>query len=280
MEAEQTIINTKGKLWKHQLLRRIAYSKDFPTRLRLFNILRRSFGLDLLLFETPSGLKLLLDVNDWVQHQIYFFGSYEAQSLTLFKNLAKNASVVFDIGSHVGQYALECAQADADQTKKIYAIEVNPKTFTYLLNNLQMNKFRHVVPVLGAVAGTPGLLNIAIPEYWNMGNTQIAENNDGFNNYLAASFTVADLLEKYSLQHIDLVKIDVEGHEIYVLGSLFSAGIFPTDIILEFIPDVFAQCDDLVELLLKHNYSLSDVTGQPYVKGKALPEQNLWAHKI
>src|ERR1700756_1422172 len=131
MEAEQTIINTKGKLWKHQLLRRIAYSKDFPARLRLFNILRRSFGLDLLLFETPSGLKLLLDVNDWVQHQIYFFGSYEAQSLTLFKNLAKNASVVFDIGSHVGQYALECAQADADQTKNIYAIEVNPKTFTY-----------------------------------------------------------------------------------------------------------------------------------------------------
>ena len=280
MEAEQTIINTKGKLWKHQLLRRIAYSKDFPTRLRLFNILRKSFGLDLLLFGTPSGLKLLLNVDDWVQHQIYFFGSYEAQSLTLFKSLAKNAEVVFDIGSHVGQYALECAQADADQTKKIYAIEVNPKTFTYLLNNIQLNRFRHVIPVLGAVAGSPGLLNIAIPEYWNMGNTQIAENNNGFNNYLAASFTMSDLLNKYHLDHIGVVKIDVEGHEIYVLGSLFSAGIFPSDIIMEFIPEAFAQCDDLVELLLKHNYSLSDVTGQVYVKGRPLPEQNLWAHKL
>src|ERR1700753_882554 len=112
MGPEQTIINTKGKLWKHELLRRIAYSKDFPTRLRLFHMVRRFFGLDLLLFKTPSGLQLLLDIDDWVQHQIYFFGSYEAQSLNLFKELAKKASIVFDIGSHIGQYALECARGD------------------------------------------------------------------------------------------------------------------------------------------------------------------------
>src|SRR5262249_11882780 len=147
---------------KHRVLSRIAHSKEFPSRLRLFNLAKKIFTLDLLLSETPSGLKLLLDITDWVQYQIYFYGNYEGKSVTLFKDLSKNASVVFDIGAHVGQYALECAQDDKEQTKQIFALEVNPKTFAYLLNNIQLNKFKNVTPVLGAVGTSPDIYNISI----------------------------------------------------------------------------------------------------------------------
>jgi tRNA G37 N-methylase Trm5 len=142
-------------------------------------------------FTTPSGLKLLLDVTDWVQSQIYFFGNYEAKSVALFKKLSVDAAVIFDIVSHIGQYALECAREDIAMSKQIFAIEVNPKTFTYLLNNIQINKFSNVKPFLGAIASSPVILNINIPAYWNMGNTQINEHDgiNGFDNYLAASFT-------------------------------------------------------------------------------------------
>jgi FkbM family methyltransferase len=282
MNPEIRIINTKGKNWKHQLLYRIAISKEFPTRLRLFNLLRKSLGLDLLLFKTPSGLNLLLDIADWVQYQIYFYGNYEAKSVALFKELSKNASVIFDIGAHIGQYALECAQDDKEQTKQIFALEVNPKTFTYLLNNIQLNKFKQVTPVLGAVSAAHDIYNISIPAYWNMGNTQIAKEGDdiGFDNYLAASFSISELLKKYSLQHIDLIKIDIEGHELGVFKSLFAENIYPSNIILEFIPDVFDQSSELIKLFLEHNYILKDINGGLYTNQMAVPEQNLWAQKI
>jgi FkbM family methyltransferase len=281
MDLAKRIINTKGSIWKHRLLNWIAKHNEFPTRLRLFNLIKKLFGLDLLLFRTPSGLNLLLDISDWVQYQIYFFGNYEVESLNLFKKLSQNASVIFDIGAHVGQYALECANADTLQAKQIFAIEVNPKTFTYLLNNIQINEFTGVTPVLGAVSANYDILNINIPAYWNMGNTQINENENvqGFNNYLVASFSILSLIKKYNLKHIDLVKIDVEGHELNVLKDLFAEGVYPSNIILEFIPDAFSQCPDLIKLLQNQKYILKNINGNLYNGETSLPEQNLWAQK-
>jgi FkbM family methyltransferase len=280
MISDQQIIKTKGKLWKHQLLSAIIRSKDFPTRLRIYTLIRKFWGLDLLLYRTPSGLNLLLDVNDWVQSQIYYHGNYEIESLKLFKELSKNATVVFDIGSHIGQYALECAQEDKHRAKQIFAIEVNPKTFTYLLNNIQLNNFSQVTSVLGAVSETEAVVNINIPAYWNMGNTQIGENDKGLNNYLAASFNILSLLKNQNIGHIDLVKIDVEGHEFAVLNSLFTSKIYPANILFEFIPDFFSQSLAVLALLYQHNYILKDVNGNLYEEQKTLPDRNLWAQKI
>ena len=282
MEVEKRIINTKGSIWKHQLLNWIGSHKEFPARLRLFGLMKELFGIDLLLYKTPSGLTLLLDISDWVQSQIYFFGNYEKESLNLFKKLAQNASVIFDAGTHIGQYALECAYDDGTQTKRIFAIEVNPKTFTYLLNNIQLNKFKNVTPVLGAIAANHEILNINIPAYWNMGNTQITQIEDtpGFNNYLVASFSILDILKPNGLKRIDLLKIDIEGNELIVLEDLFTEGIYPTNIILEFIPSAFSQCASLLALLQKNEYILKDVRGDLYDEQKELFEQNLWAQKL
>jgi len=281
MTEESTIIRIPGANWKHNVLNRLAHFGEFPTRLRLFNIARKFWGMDILKFKTASGLQLWLDVTDWVQYQIYFFGVYESKSVALFKTLAVNASVVFDIGSHIGQYSLECAYADVTQSKQIFAIEVNPKTFTYLLNNIQLNKFSNVKPVLGAISSKPDILNINIPAYWNMGNTQIneANENNGFDNYLAASFSIISLLKKYDLQFIDLVKIDVEGYEFDVLNSLFEQNIFPMNIIFEYIPDVFTQSLALIALLKTKGYIIKDIEGNNYGGEKEVPEQNLWAYK-
>jgi FkbM family methyltransferase len=280
MESKNNIIKISGANWKHSLLSKLGRSKEFP--LRLFYFACNFWKLGLLKTTTPSGLKLLLDITDWVQSQIYFYGNYEGGSVALFKNLSANASVVFDIGSHIGQYALECAQADKEGSKKIFAIEVNPKTFCYLLNNIQINGFTNLKAVLGAVSSRPGILNINIPAYWNMGNTQVNETDTekGFDDYLAASFTIASLLEKYKLKHIDLVKIDVEGHEYDVLNSLFEHNIEPGNIIFEYIPEAFVQAEYLLNLLIDKGYVITDINGNSYSGQKELPEQNLWAHKV
>lgn len=282
MDIQKNIINVPGSDWQQNVLSKLAVSKEFPSRLRIINYLRKLWGLDLLKFSTPSGLKLLLDVTDWVQSQIYYFGNYEVKSIALVKTLTKNASVIFDIGSHIGQYALECAQSDTSIAKKIFAIEVNPKTFSYLLNNIQLNQFTNVKAVLGAVTQGSGIVNINIPAYWNMGNTQInADAEDtGFDNYLAASFNIISLLNRYHLKHIDLIKIDVEGHEADVMNSLFQEGIFPSNIIFEYIPGIFERSSEMLALFEHNGYVIKDIDGNIYQGQAKVSEQNLWAQKI
>jgi FkbM family methyltransferase len=280
MNNKPTIIAAKGKLWQHNLLSKIIRTNDFPARLRLFHTLKKLLGVELLMFKTPSGLQLLLDINDWVQSQIYYHGNYEPQSVALFKSLSLQSAVVFDIGSHIGQYALECAIDDELKTKKIFAVEVNPKTFTYLLNNIQLNNFTQVCPVLGAISSKKDIVNINIPEYWNMGNTQINEAVVGLDNYYAASFSISDLIKQHKITAIDLVKLDIEGQEFDVLNDLIQAGIKPLNILFEHIPEAFSKSKHVIELLLKEGYVLKDVAGNEYKDGMGLIDHNVWARLI
>jgi FkbM family methyltransferase len=279
MNDGSTIISTNGKLWQHNLLFKIIKTNDFPTRLRLFHIIKKLFKLELLSFKTPSGLQLLLDINDWVQSQIYYHGNYERDSVALFKKLSLQSSVIFDIGSHIGQYALECAVDDPLKDKKIFAIEVNPKTFALLLNNIQLNNFTQVKPILGAISSKKDLVNINIPAYWNMGNTQISETIDGLNNYYAASFSILDLVKQHNITAIDLVKLDIEGQEFDVLNDLMQAGIKPLNILFEHIPEAFSKSKQVIDLLLKEGYLLKDVAGNEYKDDVDLIDQNVWAQK-
>jgi FkbM family methyltransferase len=282
MDTQKNIVLPPGKTWQQNILNNIVRRREFPGRLRIINILRKFWNIHLLKRTTPSGLKLLLDLTDWVQSQIYFFGNYEAKSVALFKKLSASADVIFDIGAHIGQYALECAQVDAGMTKIIFAIEVNPKTFTYLLNNIQLNQFTNIKAVLGAVTSKPGVVNINIPAYWNMGNTQVnqAMEDHGFDNFLASSFDVGYLLDKYQINKIDLVKIDVEGLEAEIMKCVFDKGFYPTNVIFEYIPETFSASASLIGLFEKNGYLIKDIEGNIFQGQKNIPEQNLWAQRL
>lgn len=279
MIPKQTILTARGRNWQHRLLMSLVKRKDFPTRLRILHFLRRAFNLGLLKYETPSGLQLLLDFDDYVQAQIYYNGNYEPLSVSVFKKLAKDAHVIMDLGAHIGQYALECAQDDIEKSKRILAVEVNPKTFTYLMNNIQLNSFSQVVPVLGALSNGGGLVNIDIPAYWNMGNTQIAKDEVGTNNYVSASLTIKEMADKYQLKAVDLVKLDVEGHEMTILEGFFDCGLRPLHIMFEFIPDIFQEAMAVVDLLRSKGYEITDVMGGAFKVGNHVIEQNLIAKR-
>jgi FkbM family methyltransferase len=250
--------------------------------LRIFYILKKLLGIDYVLKIDSSGLKLLIDITDWVQYQIYFYGNYERQSVSLFKNLAVNSKVVFDIGSHIGQYALECALEDRDKEKSIFAIEANPKTFTYLLNNIQLNSFTQVYPILGAVTPNHEIATIEFPNYWNLGNTQLSKQTKkrDLNSYLISTFNIKTILKLYKIKEIDLMKIDIEGYEYGFFKDLFNDKIYPKNILFECVPSIFPDALRLKELLVENQYLIKDILGNTYIDGVKILEENLWATKI
>jgi FkbM family methyltransferase len=275
---KETFITAKGAKWKHLVLNRIARSREFPMRLRIFNILKFLFNIDLVKTKTRAGVELLLDISDWVQYQIYFYGNYENKSVELFKEFSIDAECILDIGSNICQYALECAQQDTSQNKKIYAIEANPKTFTYLLNNIQLNNFKQVKAVLGAISDQHYLVDFYIPSYRNLGNTQINKLKTTVNNsYLIATYTLNSLIDSEQIVKIDLMKIDIEGHEFVVFQHLFEQQIFPKKILFEYIPEVFQDINLCIELLKVNNYVIYTIEKVIFHGQSTVPEQNLFA---
>lgn len=275
---KETIIPSKGSKWKHTILNKIAKSREFPMRLRIFHMLKSWLNIDFLRSKSASGVSLLLDISDWVQYQIYFYGLYEDQSLKLFKSLAQDAEYILDVGAHVGQYALEAAHDDISKSKQIFAIEANPKTFTYLLNNIQLNDFSQVKAVLGAISNQNQIVSINIPSYGNLGNTQILRTGANKDiNYYIATYAIGLLLESQKIPRIDLMKIDIEGHEYPFFQSMFEEKIFPKKIIFEYIPTVFQDINLCVELLKVNGYSIFTIDNEPFIGQPNVPEQNLFA---
>lgn len=57
--------------------------------------------------------------------------------------IAKKNEVVVDMFAGIGYFSLPLAK----KVKKVYAIEINPVSFHYLLENIKLNKIKNIIPI-------------------------------------------------------------------------------------------------------------------------------------
>lgn len=67
--------------------------------------------------------------------------------------------------------------------------------------------------------------------------------------------TAAQLLQEHSVRHIDLLQIDVEGHEYEIFRGFIDAGMFPTVVNLEFLHLTPDERIATQRLLVEHGYT-------------------------
>jgi len=126
-------------------------------------------------------------------------------------------AVVFDVGANIGFYTLQIARSLTKGT--IYAFEPNPDAYSKLVKNVEANRVRNIHLFPFAVGSTPGRVWLERAERTGLG--KVAESFSG----MAASqvevemVTLDGMVEKHSITRIDLMKIDVEGHEEAVLAG-------------------------------------------------------------
>jgi FkbM family methyltransferase len=120
---------------------------------------------------------------------------------------------MIDVGAHIGFVSLLIAKCYQDRT--IYAFEGSSSTCSSLTGNLELNKIRNVEAHNLAVTDHEGLENFnAHPRY--RATNSIALESDLY--IVSTPCTTIDCFaERYHLQQIALLKIDVEGYEHLVL---------------------------------------------------------------
>ncbi len=118
--------------------------------------LKSLLRIENVIFRTSSDVIMRLNPSVLVQYQILKEGAYEAASLDLVSRLLRNAKCFVDVGGHVGQYELTAARV-MGRNGAVIVVEPNPRTFTYLLRNIELNGFENTAAIwaqLLTVAGS------------------------------------------------------------------------------------------------------------------------------
>lgn len=143
-------------------------------------------------------------------------GYFERGSEMLFRKLAKPTDTVIDIGANLGIYTLHAASLGC----KVVSFEPTLNTFHLLNENIRVNGFFE--------SGRIETYNFAVGEAVKDAQISIVAGISGWNN-LFDSEEIGDKqpVKVVALDHqfvcnsrVDIVKIDVEGGELYVLQGM------------------------------------------------------------
>lgn len=174
----------------------------------------------------------------------------------------KSGDFIVDVGANIGTISLALAKKIEGQGQ-IYAFEPHPRIYSYLENNIKLNKQNQCIlthcTALGEKAGTMFFSD----------KSDDTNNQLGTEGKLKVAIQMLDEVIPYK-QPISLLKIDVEGFEYQVLQGA-SRVLEQTDFIyLECIPEMLSlnggSEEMICDLLLKSGFSIYFVE-----KGKLKP---------
>lgn len=133
-------------------------------------------------------------------------------------DIQQKGCVLLDIGANIGIFSLAAARLFPDT--RIYAFEPNPEAYSRLVRNLGLNNTANVHPVNRAVYSQCGVVGFSDGSSTSMGSVIDS------GTLSVEAVTLDSLCSQKAIDHIGLIKIDVEGAEVEVLrGARETLGI-------------------------------------------------------
>ncbi|MBO0738836.1 MAG: FkbM family methyltransferase [Alphaproteobacteria bacterium] len=179
-------------------------------------------GVDRALVKLSSGEYICVDTNS-IDSIDYLLGwEMEMHFLPLFRSFLRKNSVVLDIGANFGLYTVAAARFVKDHGR-LYSFEANPHTFGLLKRTLYANRLAHhpnviAVNILVGERIGRGRLHYD-PEFLGGATMTDPGQRDRSKRSVELDMTTIDELLPQGIA-VDLVKIDVEGHEPFVIRGM------------------------------------------------------------
>ncbi len=188
-----------------------------------------------------NGIVLDLDINDWIQQNLYFLDQYEEKEIRFLESLLKPGDLFIDVGANIGLFSL-VASAIAGESGKVYAFEPYSKNFDKLLHHVHLNRLGNVVAERLAVSDKSGWIDIRAND---------DDNNDGMISAYVDRYTSFETVPTIDLdqyikdkikQPIRFVKIDIEGGEyLAVKGMSTTLAKDHPVVMVEINPDILSK---------------------------------------
>jgi FkbM family methyltransferase len=191
----------------------------FRGKARLQQWLLRRSGVERV---TVFGYEMSLDLADVIQRDIYS-GLYEPFESRWLKDFLRPGMTVVDVGANIGYYTWLASQR-VGPTGRVVAIEPGPYAFERLQRVIRENGVHNVEGYHLALSDQPGRGTLYVPA------AEEGNYNPSLTPYLQSMSPVEiqidrldDLLDRLQIATVDLIKIDVEGHELGVFQGAVRA---------------------------------------------------------
>ncbi len=166
------------------------------------------------------GIKMKLNIREYVQVFLYNYGAYELPTIKFFRNYAKKNMTIIDVGANVGYHTLILSQI-AGETGKVFSFEPEINNLNLMKENIALNHFKNIEVLRKAASSQNGSIKLYLSNSDNLGvhsTVYCAETLS--KEYEEIEAVRLDDFAKENNIKVDFVKIDVEGAETDVLAGM------------------------------------------------------------
>lgn len=227
-----------------------------------------------------GGIRWAIDWSDGIDLSIALLGAFERRVQRACRHHLPRGGVAIDVGANVGAIALPLARRVGPRGR-VHAFEPTVRGVERIRRNLALNPdLASRVEVHHAFVAIEGAaIPESLPARWPVaadpssavaGHGGVACPTEG-----AATVVLDELLERGEFPRIDLIKLDVDGHEAAVLeGAESLLRRHRPPIVLELAPDAHDEVDPtgfgrMLDLLAGAGYRLRDFRGRPVPRDEA-----------
>lgn len=165
--------------------------------------------------------RMWLDLEDrGISRTLVLFGEREIEHKRMLEMILKPGVRIFDIGANIGYYAI-MESKKIGEDGHILAIEPSPSNVKLLKRNLELNAVTHITVREGAVSDTVGTKQFHLAHQSNLNtfhNSGSGVEHLNGESIDVQTYALPQLVDEYGAP--DLIRMDVEGHEVAILRGL------------------------------------------------------------
>ena len=172
-------------------------------------------------FRDRNGNQLLLHPHYFIDYQVIAFGLYDAKLHRFLRRVVKPAMTCLDVGANIGCVTTHLSKL-VGPSGRVFAFEPVPHLFERLRENIALNDFGQTASLHQlALSREPGRATIKMA-HQDCDNQGMASLRNTDHPQLSTALqiqttTLDDFVRDNSLDRIDLIKMDVQGAEAWVI---------------------------------------------------------------
>ncbi len=164
------------------------------------------------IFETKTGLNIKIRVNStdlMALTHVWMIQEYSNSGFDI-----NDSDIVIDIGAHIGLFALFASQFC--KQGKIFCFEPIKENYELLVENINSNKIKNIIPFNFAVSKESDSVKIFLNDDYS-GHSMFLETN---NFVIVKSKSLLDIFSENNIEECNFLKLDCEGAEYDIINSL------------------------------------------------------------
>ena len=219
-----------------------------------------------------KNISYAVDLREGIDMHLFLFGSYQSRIVRTTCGRLPRDPVIIDVGANIGAISLAFAALKPDAT--VYAFEPTSHAYQKLLRNIELNGLESRGTPIQCFVSTASSSGSTLTAYssWRLDRVDDVRHpvHMGIQKEATTAQTsIDDFMRDRELTHLDLIKIDTDGHELDVLKGAVRTleGTRPL-IVFELTTYLLASrgiaFSEYVEFLTPFDYQLVECqTGRP-----------------